>query len=811
MTYLPPPIDLASWAPPGIVAIVPVAVVEPSLVAQSIEESAPDRSVPEFAPESVQPSPRDIDAEPIPAEPIPAEPIPDEAIPDLIAAEQRVDESLPQPSSLEIAVEPAPEPVVPDPVVPEAVVPDAVVPEAVVPEVNPASVPTEVPLEPVELSIPEPPAPAPGTPPIGLDAIGIADLKADYQDFDDQRQVVNAEGNVVLRFQSGVMTADRVQINLVTRLVVGEGRAAFVRGGQRLRGDRIEYNLVQESGQILGAAGELYAPSSGPDLQLDKPPGPGGFVTPPTDRETANQPLSNITNPGQITINAGFGTNFGIRERIQRERDRRNGINVDRDQRTVIDPNDPDQANPSSNVQLPIRISTFRQQGTVNRWRFQAPELELIPGGWRATNLRLTNDPFSPPQFEIRADSAVAKETEPLVTEIKLERSRFSFDQSFSIPTFRNRIILDRRPRDAGLFTIGFDSRDRGGMFIERTFEPISNDRVRFSLTPQLLVQRAFTGKSGETWLDNFGLYSNLGVQIGPSTFLEGRLNLATANPNNFADRTRARLALFQTIAKHTLEVGYSYRTRIFNGSFGNQTVQHSYGAQLTSPSIPIGDTGIILNYLLGVQRINAQTDRIALLKPGRTEDRVDLTRYQGVGTLSRYVPLWQGKPLPATPDEGLRFTPSPVTPGIALVLSLSGAYNGYSNGDRQTAITGTTSIYGQLGHFSRDWFDSTTFNLTYSQSIRGPLSPLIFDRIGDRRFLGFGITQQVYGPIRFGFQTGIALDRNEQLATQYTIEYSRRGYGFTLNYNPTFELGTFGIRISDFNWLGGATDFGDP
>jgi Protein of unknown function (DUF3769) len=348
-------------------------------------------------------------------------------------------------------------------------------------------------------------------------------------------------------------------------------------------------------------------------------------------------------------------------------------------------------------------------------------------------------------------------------------------------------------------------------MFIERSFEPISTDRVRWSLTPQILVQRAFTGKAGETWLDNFGLYSNLGVQIGPSTFLEGRLNLATANPDHFADRTRARIALYQTIAKHILEVGYSYRTRIFNGSFGNKTVQHSYGAQLTSPSIPIGDTGIVLNYLLGVQRINAETDRLALLKPIRDENRVDLTRYQAVGSLSRYVPLWTGKPLPATPDQGLRFTPSPVVPSIGLNLALSGAYSGYSNGDRQTALTGTTSIYGQLGHFSRNWFDSTTFNLTYSQSIRGPLSPFTFDRIGDRRFLGFGITQQVYGPIRVGFQTGIALDRNEQLATQYTIEYSRRGYGFVLNYNPTFELGTFGLRISDFNWLGGTKEFGPP
>lgn len=807
MTYLPPPpIDLAPWEQPAIVDVVPakplvslslasqarpdevpVDLEQPS-IASIAQETAP--TVPAFsgAPLEQAIAPKPVAPEPVAPEPIAAEP----------QAEPQA-EPAPDASARDL---PAANPTLNNP--------------AQTPADIPTEVPTEIPLEPVELSIPEPTAPAATTPAIGLDSIGIADLKADYQDFDDQRQVVNAEGNVVLRFQSGVMTADRVQINLVTRLVVGEGRAAFVRGQQRLRGDRIEYNLVQESGQILGASGELYAPSSGPDLQLDQAPGqPLGsttFIPGTSDRITANQPLSNVVNPGQITITTGFGTNFGIRERILRDRDRRNGITRNRDDyRDRLDPNDPDRVNPTNNVELPIQISTFRQEGTVNRWRFQAPELELIPGGWRATNLRLTNDPFSPPQFEIRADSAVAKEIEPLVTEIQLERSRFSFDQSFSIPTFRKRILLDRRPRDAGLFTIGFDSRDRGGMFIERTFEPVSNDRVRLNLTPQILVQRAFTGKDNDSFLDNFGLRADLRAKLGPSTVLEGRLNLATANPNNFADRTRARIALFQTIANHTLEVGASYRTRIFNGSFGNTTVQHSYGAQLTSPPIPIGDTGIVLNYLLGVQRINAETDRLDLLKPDRDNNRVELTRYQGIGSLSRYVSLWQGKPLPATADAGLRFTPTPVVPGLGLVLSLSGSYNSYSNGDHQSAITGATSLYGQLGHFSRNWFDSTTFNLTYAQSIRGPLSPFTFDRIGDRRFLGFGITQQIYGPIRFGFQTGIALDRSEQLATEYTIEYSRRAYGFTLRYNPTFELGSLGIRISDFNWLGGTTEFGDP
>ena len=75
---------------------------------------------------------------------------------------------------------------------------------------------------------------------------------------------------------------------------------------------------------------------------------------------------------------------------------------------------------------------------------------------------------------------------------------------------------------------------------------------------------------------------------------------------------------------------------------------------------------------------------------------------------------------------------------------------------------------------------------------------------------LSAGITQQLYGPLRVGFQTTINLDTGESSTTDYILEYSRRTYGITFRYNPVLELGAVSFRISDFNWTGGTNPF-DP
>ncbi|MGA1602031.1 MAG: DUF3769 domain-containing protein [Prochlorothrix sp.] len=621
---------------------------------------------------------------------------------------------------------------------------------------------------------------------IGIPDLVLVDLQADRQEFDQRRQLMIAEGNAFLRFNGGAIVADRIQYNISTKFIRAEGNVKFRRGQQRISGDRLEYNLVQQRGQITPATGQLFNAASGQDLGFEAAPSQGLPSEDPTILFPENPPLLQPLRMGELLITTGFGTSFGI--------------------------SDATQANPENVVSTPLEISNFRQTGTIQHWRYEADSLDLVPDGWTADRARLTNDPFDPSQFRLRTHRLRYREITPLVSEVRADRPRYVFDNQLALPTFRNRVLLDRREQDAGLFGIGYDTADRGGLFIERSFEPLSNDRVRFTLTPQFLLQKALFDTETEAdpqdpiaILNAFALTGTLQAQPRPGTTVIGEFvatDLGAIGTEQFEETFRGNLRMQQGLPlRHTLAFEASFRDRLFNGSLGYQTIHSSLGAVLYSPTFILGDSGITLRYQGGIQTVTADTDRADLLAPIRKNNRTTLSRYQGSLTLERGFTLWQGEPLPATPTLGLRYTPSPIIPSIRLNTSATGLYSVYSNGETQESITSSMGVVGTFGHHSRSWLDFTELNVTYSRAVRVGESPFLFDRIGDNQALGLGFRQQIYGPIVAGFQTGINLDTGEEFSRDYTLEYQRRAFNIALRYNPERELGTLTFRLYDFAW----------
>lgn len=222
----------------------------------------------------------------------------------------------------------------------------------------------------------------------------IVELNADRQEYDVQRQIVTAEGNVILRLNGGVIDADSLQVNLSNRIAVGQGDVALTRGEQILRGERFTYNFVQNTGELLNATGEIFIPSASQDLSVNLATdvSAGGVpANPPSDRITANQPRQDVTNTGGIGISVGAGSDL-------------------------------------NNVALP------QQGGEVRRLRFQAQQVDFYPQGWQAENVRITNDPFSPAELELRADKVTLTRETPQRDRIRTTRQRLVFDQGLSIP-----------------------------------------------------------------------------------------------------------------------------------------------------------------------------------------------------------------------------------------------------------------------------------------------------------------------------------------------------------------------------------------
>ncbi len=614
------------------------------------------------------------------------------------------------------------------------------------------------------------PAPA-STPPAA--APRIVEVTSDRQEYDEQQRIITAVGNVVVRFDGAVVDADRLQVNLNNLIAAGEGNITLRRGDQILRGQRFTYNFVQDSGEMLNGRGEIYVPSASTDFAFSSTDITAGGVPnrPPSDRIIANQPLSAVSSPGGIDVTVG-----GQSE--------------------------------ASNLPPP------KAGGAVKRLRFEAQQIDFYPQGWQASDVRITNDPFSPPELELRANKVTLTRESPLVDRIRTQGQRLVLDQTISLPLPVDEQKIDRRERDVTPFIVspGYDGEDRGGFYVERGFRVIDTEQTRWTITPQLLIQRGV--RQGTDNLGSlFGARTKINSVLSPRTVIEGSGELTSFDFDDVEDSFRANLALRQTLGDrlpHLLNVQYNYRDRLYNGTLGFQDVQSSFGGLIASPVIPLGKSGINLRYQASAQYIDANTDRPDLLEPLRENDRTLLGRLQGSAELSTGLLLWQGKPLPPTASEGLRYTATPVVPYLQAIVGLTGTTSYYTNGDNQSTVIGTIGLQGQIGHFSRPFLDYTAFNIRYSQGLNNGLSPFLFDRFVDEKVLTAGITQQIYGPVRLGFQTSINLDTGKESSTDYILEYSRRTYGITLRYNPVLELGALSVRISDFNWNGGSDPFSE-
>ena len=601
----------------------------------------------------------------------------------------------------------------------------------------------------------------------------IVEVTSDRQEYDEQRRIITAVGNVLVRFDGAVVDADRLQVNLDNLIAAGEGNVTLTRGDQVLRGQRFTYNFVQDSGELLNGRGEIYVPSAQTDFAFSSTGVTAGGVPkrPPSDRIRANQPLSGVSSPGGIDVVFGGQAD-------------------------------------ASNIPPP------KTGGVVNRLRFEAEHIDFYPQGWQARDVRITNDPFSPPELELRADTVTLTRESPLVDRIRTQNQRLVLDQTVSLPIPVNERTIDRRERDVtpAIVSPGYDGEDRGGLYIERGFPVIDTEQTRWTITPQLLIQRAVQEGTGDLGA-LFAVKTKINSVLSPRAVIDGTGELTSFDLNKVEDNLRARLGLRQilgTSLPHLLNLEYGYRDRFYNGTLGFQTVQSSLGGIITSPVIPLGKSGINLTYQGSARYINANTDRQDLLEPLRENDRISLGRLQTSASLSTGVLLWQGKPLPPTATGGLRYTANPVVPYLRAIAGLTGTSSYYTNGDNQSTLTGTIGLQGQIGHFSRPFLDYTAFNITYSQGLNNGLSPFLFDRSVDNQVLSAGISQQIYGPFRLGFQTSVNLDTGKETSTDYILEYSRRTYGITLRYNPVLELGGFSVRISDFNWGGGTDPFSE-
>jgi Protein of unknown function (DUF3769) len=560
----------------------------------------------------------------------------------------------------------------------------------------------------------------------------FVELSADRQEYDTLQRAVTAVGNVVLNYRAAQLKADRVQTLAEQKRVIAEGNVQLTRGEQVLLGDRLEYLLDQERGILFKPRGIIYLPSTGQDFSK---------ATPATN---------------------ALGNN----------------------------------ALGSEQAPSPQGTQTIQASEGIQRLRFEADRIEFTGTTWTAVNVRITNDVFSPPELELRADQAQSTRIAPKEDVVKLRRPRLVFDQNLSIPIPRSTIGLSRQRQDPFSVELGYDDRDRGGIFLGRSFTPISKRAFTFTITPQLLIQRAIAEKNFNLVDPNvYGLNLAFKSEFSSQTSLTGYSSISSLDFSKFSDNVRAGLRLRHLIRDYRLDFEAAYRERVINGSLEEQTIQNRFGVIFSSPTLQIGKTGVEFNYRLAGELITAETDVFGGLTTR------SLGRLQGSASLQKGFDLWKGKTLPATATEGMKYTPQPLQPNLRVVAGLTGIVSGYTNGDSQSSLIGKIRLEGQFGHFSRPYLDYTSFFVSFSQGLQLGESPFLFDRFVDQQVVSAGFLQQIYGPVRLGVQSSINLSTGEFFNTDIVLDYSRRTYGLSLHYNPSLQSGALVFRINSFNW----------
>ncbi|WP_019502479.1 DUF3769 domain-containing protein [Pseudanabaena sp. PCC 6802] len=556
--------------------------------------------------------------------------------------------------------------------------------------------------------------------------------------------------------------ADRQEYNVKTQIFTATGNVVVVYKGSELKADKVELNLKTQQavadGNVFFKRGDQRVRGSRLEYNYAKVQG--------------------------TLANASGSINFG----------------------TLADPRPsqlPSDVAPSSQTFAIGRDTPDPNQSPNNkgirRMGFRADLIRLDGDRWSAEKLRVTNDPFSPPELELITDSAKLEPISPTQDRLETEAPTLVFDGVFSLPVPINKLTLDRFQRSFPLL-VGYDRTDRGGFFYQQDFDIIAQPDLSFRISPQIFVQKGLQGNILDSGL--FGVVAKLESILPDNQYLAGRVTLSSLNPNDLPNSLRASIAYNRPIfGDHQLATQFAYRERIFNGSLGFQDVRTIIGFNIFSPNRVLGDTGINFSYQAGLQYINAERGDI---QPTGVSG---LGRLQTAVALSKGFPLWRGQPLPAEKEAGLKYSPEPIVPGVDAVVGVTGAYSAYTAGSSQAYLAGTVGVSAVLGNFSRPFLDYTKINLSYTQGLVSGESPFFFDRIADRQTITAGILQQIYGPIRLGVQQTWNPLTGKVIDSSYSLEYSRRTYAVVIRYNPTREIGEILLRISDFNWNNSNSD----
>ncbi|MFM7086272.1 MAG: DUF3769 domain-containing protein [Cyanobium sp.] len=482
---------------------------------------------------------------------------------------------------------------------------------------------------------------------------------------------------------------------------------------------------------------------------------------------------------------------------------------------------------PPQLASLNTRESRQLVRGTISRWRLQARLLRFTPNSFSGDRVAFTNDPFTPAQAWLDSTNVVATLMPSGDTVIRADRNRLRLEDRLPLAV-RRQVTIEKQEEVDNRLVLAYDKTDRDGYYAGYNIPIDFGKNVSLLLQPQFLAQRAINSSTSvyprpgrpvqarpitqpATTSDLFGLEAVLESSLlGFKS--QAQLELSTFNSEHVADGTRSwgdmeRRVTLPLLGPSVWRLFGAYRYRIWNGSLGEQDVYTAYGSSLDRTGTLPNWGKLSSNYYWRIGVGNYQATPADSLRFN------DLWRGNAIGSLNASLPLWTGKPAPATAARGLQNSATPIVPGLSLNANLLGTVAYYGDGTHQNTLTLSGGPSLTLGHFEKSFLDFTQLTLTASGTLRSGLSPFGFDQAIDLGTFGIGLTQQIVGPLVFNGGIGLNVDRGSRYFGDTTSSYvelrwQRRAYEIGIFYSPYEGIGGVRVKLNDFNYKGPGVPF---
>ena len=573
--------------------------------------------------------------------------------------------------------------------------------------------------------------------------------------------------------------------------VDGQLRHATTLGAPTLSGTTVN------SRRPFGAS-RIRCPGDGGNRESSGTQPPRTSPLPPAEqqqRRTAaiadiDQRISDVTFKGSLTI------------------ERRSGIPVRQINSNVQD------ENRFGVVKIPQLKGLGKTQlidGTISRWRVQAARVRLTADGWRAKRMGFSNDPFTPAQTRIDAEDVIAREQPNGGVLISARRNRLLVEERLPVPVSRRQLI-QKEEEVENRWVLGVDNDDRDGLFVGRNLKPIAlGTDTELNLQPQFMLQRAIDGHGSNIDPgDLFGLEAKLSGDYNGFK-LSARADISSFSGKDFLDNSRfwgdfSRNINLGPLGDVKANLFGTYRYRTWNGSLGETDIQAAYGAYgekrgewengATSHRYLV--RGAIGDYYA------ERFDSNRMLRSGRGSL---------FGSITSTIPIVRGETAELSPLAAYRYSPVAIVPGLSLNTNINSTLALYGGGSHQESISLSGGPTITLGTFSKPFLDFTQITVVGGGTLRNGASPFEFDRIVDFGTLGFGITQQIVGPLVLSTGVNLNVDPGSDyygdvIDSSLELRWQRRSYDVGFYLNPYKGIGGVRFRLNDFNFGGTGVPF---